>query len=178
MSETTPGPLHDLELLLRSRYGLVFLRTTEEDRAGSLLRHVADSRGIPFFTWTRSQGIVRDGPEGGAAYDTKELVKALRHVAAARIDALYHFLGLGPTALADDLTTSVLRDAARALEERVGAIVVTGEVEPPRVLEGIAADITLPGPTDHEFKVLLARIVLDLHARGHVEVSLAKGEEA
>ena len=66
-------------------------------------------------------------------------------MAAARIDAVYHFLGLGATALADDLTASVLRDAARSLEERVGAVVVTGEVEAPRVVEGLAADLTLPG---------------------------------
>ena len=47
MSVTAPGPLHDLELLVRSRYGLVFLRTPEEDRAASLLRHLADSLNVP-----------------------------------------------------------------------------------------------------------------------------------
>jgi hypothetical protein len=177
MSETTPGPLHDLELLLRSHYGLIFLRTIEEDRAASLLRHVADAGGLPFFSWTRSQGIVREGASGGAIYDTKELNKALRHVAAAPIDALYHFLGLGADALKDDLTASTLRDAARALEQRVGGMVITGEVEAPRVVEGMAADLSLPGPTDHELKVLLARVVLDLHKRSPVDVDLSEEEK-
>src|SRR5688572_29327446 len=98
MSAPRPGVLHDLELLLRSHYGLVFLRTAEEDRAASLLRHVADALGIPFFLWTRSQGLARDG-EAGSVYDTKEPLKALRHVVASRMDALYHFLGMGPTTL-------------------------------------------------------------------------------
>ena len=60
-----------------------------------MLKHLADALGIAFFAWTRSQGLSRDG-EPGSVYDTKEPLKALRHVAASRIDALYHFLGLGP----------------------------------------------------------------------------------
>jgi hypothetical protein len=170
-----PGPLHDLELLLKSRYGLVFLRTSEEDRAGSLLRHVADALGIPFFCWTRSQGLTRDGT--GSVYDTKELPKALRHVASARIDALYHFLGLGAQSLGDDLTASLLRDAAHALEQQVGSLVITGEVEMPRVVEGTAAELTLPGPTDAEFRTLLGQLVADLNRRGPVDVSLSRDEE-
>lgn len=148
----------------------------EEDRAASLLRHVADARGIPFFCWTRSQGLTREGT--GGIYDTKELVKALRHVAAARIDALYHFLGLGENALADDLTASVLRDAARALEQQVGSIVITGEVDSPRLVDGLAADLTLPGPTEEELHLLLARVVVDLNRRGPVDVDLTAEEKA
>ena len=176
MSVTAPGALHDLELLVRSRYGLVFLRTSEEDRAASLLHHLADSLNVPFFSWTRSQGLARAG-EAGPIYDTKEPLKALRHIAAARIDGIYHFLGLGPTALSEDLIASVLRDAAKSLEDKVGAVVVTGEVEPPRVIEGMAADLALPSPTEDEFRTLLGQIVADLSRRGHIDVSLSKGEE-
>ena len=50
--------LKDIELLLRSRYGLLHLETEEEDRAGALLAHVADRMGAPFFSWTHS----RTGP--------------------------------------------------------------------------------------------------------------------
>jgi hypothetical protein len=51
--------LNDIELLIRSRYGLIYLDTPEEDRANGLLAHVADRLGLPFFTWTRSQGLSR-----------------------------------------------------------------------------------------------------------------------
>ena len=170
--------LRDLELLLRSRYGLIFLRTAEEDRATSLLRHLADKLGVPFFVWTRSQGVSRDGKEG-ATYDTKEAVKALRHVSASPIDGLYQFLGLSPAALTDELTQSVLRDAARALEGRVGAVVITGaDMEPPASISGIAADLSLPGPDQEELRELLANLIRDLDQRGHVDVSLSKEEEA
>lgn len=87
MAESNPGVLRDLELLLRSRYGLIFLRTAEEDRATSLLRHLTDKLGVPFFVWTRSQAVSRVGQDG-ATYDTKEAVKALRHVSASSIDGV------------------------------------------------------------------------------------------
>jgi len=85
--------LKDLELLLRSRYGLIHLDTREEDRANSLLLHLADARKIPLFTWTRTRGLVRAGMSD-SVYQTQDPVKALRHVATARIPALYHFEGL------------------------------------------------------------------------------------
>ena len=100
MPDSRPDVLHELELLLRSRYGLVFLHTGEEDRAASLLRHLADALGIPFFSWSRSQGLARDG-QPGSVCETQEPLKALRHVAASQMDGLYHFLGLGSTSLTD-----------------------------------------------------------------------------
>ena len=178
MPDSRPDALHELELLLRSRYGLVFLHTGEEDRAASLLRHLADALGIPFFAWSRSQGLARDG-QPGSAYDTKEALKALRHVAASQIDGLYHFLGLGSASLTEELTVSVLRDATRSLEERVGAIVITGaDVDPPPLVAGMAANLTLPGPDQEEFRELLVHLVRDLDQRRHVEVSITKEEEA
>ena len=112
-----PDALHELELLLRSGHGLIHLRTDEEERATRLLRHVAASLDIPFFTWSRSRGLVREGIEtGGVAYDTKELAKALAFVAASSVPSLYQLLGVGSAALADDLTASLLHDAAKSLE--------------------------------------------------------------
>src|SRR5688572_2090765 len=98
-SQPRPDVLHELELLLRSRYGLIHLRTDEEDRATSLLRHVADELEIPFFTWTRSRGLAREGIDGTGSYDTKQLPKALAFVAASGISALYHFVAVGNAAL-------------------------------------------------------------------------------
>ena len=178
MPDSRPDALHELELLLRSRYGLVFLHTGEEDRAASLLRHLADALGIPFFAWSRSQGLARDG-QPGCVYDTKEALKALRHVAASQIDGLYHFLGLGSASLTEELTVSVLRDATRSLEDRVGTIVITGaDVDPLPLVAGMAANLTLPGPDQEEFRELLVHLVQDLNQRRHVEVSITKEEEA
>ncbi len=176
-SASRPDLVHELELLVRSRYGLVHLRTDEEERAGSLLRHVADGLEAPFFTWTRSRGLVREGPGRPGSYDTRELPKALAFVAASNVGSLYHFVGLGATAFTDDLTASLLHDAARSLDSRTGALVLTGtQVELPARVGGLAAELSLPGPGEDEFHALLTHLVRDMSARQHVTVMLSQEE--
>ena len=168
--------LKDLELLLRSRYGLVYLDTVEEDRAGGLLRHLADKLGVPFFTWTRSRGLIRDGMSD-AVYQTSDPLKAVAHIVASGIAALYHVRTLVGSLQGQDLLVSLLRDAARSMEGVDGAVVLTGEgAELPPTLKEITATVPLPGPSDEEFRELLGRIVRDLTARGHVDVALSREE--
>jgi hypothetical protein len=168
--------LKDLDLLLRSRYGLIHLDTKEEDRANALLCHLADARKLPFFTWTRTQGLVRAGI-GEGVYQTTDPVKALRHVATARIPALYHFESLLGSLQGQDLLVAQLKDAAQSLDTIDGAVVLTGDgVDLPPPLDEMAAHVTLPGPSDAEFREMLASIVRDLSARQDVEVSLTREE--
>lgn len=169
--------LHDLELLFRARHGLIHLDTHEEDRAGALLSHVADRLGIPFFTWTRSKGLVRVDL-GTPIYETEDPAKAVQHVHLADIDAVFHFRSFfGSFEGGKDLLVSILRDAAKSMEAFTGAIVLTGEgAELPPSLREMAAHVTLPGPTDEEFRELLTRIVRDLSLRQHVQVTLRAEE--
>ena len=170
--------LKDLELLLRSRYGLIHLDTREEERANSLLLHLADARKLPFFTWTRTQGLVRAGL-GEPVYQTTDPVKALRHVATARIPALYHFGSLlnALSGQGADLLVAQLKDAGKSLESIDGAVVLTGDgVDLPPPLDEMSAHVTLPGPSDAEFRDMLGSIVRDLSQRQAVEVSLTKEE--
>jgi len=170
--------LKDLELLLRARHGLVHVYTAEERRAGTLLAHIADRLGIPFFSWTRSGGLTRNGFDD-PVYDTQEPQKALRHVAAAGIDALYHFVGLAPSLEGQDLLVSLLRDAGRSMERRKGAVVLTGEgTELPRTLRESTAHVTLPGPSNAEFSALLSDILRDLSRVRHVDITLTPSERA
>ncbi|MDT8342177.1 MAG: hypothetical protein RQ751_11755, partial [Longimicrobiales bacterium] len=85
--------LGDLELLVRSRYGLIHLDTGEEDRARALLHHLADRLGVPFFTWTRTRGLRRAGLSD-SVYDTRRLEQAIAHVAHAAADGVFHFQGV------------------------------------------------------------------------------------
>ena len=80
--------LEDLKLLIRSRYGLIFLRTRERDRARSLLRHLADQLSRPLFTWSRAAGLRRIDADN-AVYNTDTLQGALRHVANSRQSSIY-----------------------------------------------------------------------------------------
>ncbi|MEJ2540080.1 MAG: AAA family ATPase [Gemmatimonadota bacterium] len=168
--------LRDLELLIRSRYGLIHLATDEEERAMALLHHLADRLAVPFFTWTRTRGLRRFGLKD-PVYGTRELHRALDHVIQARSDGLYHLQGVSGPELEPPLSRALLQDAAGAMEDPVGAVVLTGGgLSLSGELAGHAAHLTLPGPDTGEFRHLLGRILRDLSARGHVEVLLSREE--
>ncbi|MDX1392952.1 MAG: AAA family ATPase [Gemmatimonadota bacterium] len=162
-------PLHDLDLLLRSRYALVLLETAEVDRAESLLLHLADRLGIPLFAWTASKGLKRsDKPT--SIYDTADPAKALAHVESARFPALYVFRGLEDR-LEDTTLQQRLVDASQPYHAVTGAIVLVGTgialAEPHRPH---AARVRLPPPDVEEYRALLMHIVRDLNSRGRVEI--------
>lgn len=58
--------LRDIELLVRSRHGLIVIDTVEEDRAETLLNHVADRLRMPLFQWSRTRGLRRADLETGS----------------------------------------------------------------------------------------------------------------
>ncbi len=168
----------DMELLLRSRYGLLLIRSDEEDRVEGLLRHLADALAIPFFTWSRARGLAREGG-GGAVYDTLLPVKALRHVSAADIGALYFLPGLTEADLADATLQAHLKDATERMEERDGAVALTGsDLALPPALEHRAAEVTLPSPGANEYREMLGHLVRDMGRTRDVEVDLSREETA
>ena len=98
-------------------------------------------------------------------------------MAVARVPALYHFMAVGQEVLGDSLAVALLRDAARSLTERDGALVLTGAgLELPPPLREIAAVLHLPGPELNEFRELLAQVLRDVSRARHVTVNLTADE--
>jgi len=172
-----PDPLKDLELLIRSRYGVIVLDTPEEDRAESLLHHLADSLHLPFFTWTRTKGLHRDGVEG-SIYGTADLSGALGHVEASRFPALYHFQGLGDD-LEDKVLAAKFKDAAEQFSKSAGAVILTGQgIVLPDPVKSMSATLQLPGPSLEEYRDLLRRILRDLSSRMPVQSAMTSEDFA
>jgi SpoVK/Ycf46/Vps4 family AAA+-type ATPase len=167
----------DLELLIRSRYGLIHIDTVEEERAQLLLRHVADRLTLPFFTWSRTRGICRDGHANGI-YDTQDPAQALAHVAGAQLAALYHFPAFDGIA-GSDLLAQRLKDAAAELGGRHGALVLTGTgIELPDSVRRLVAVMPLPAPTPAELRALIHAIARDVGRRGPARIELDPSDEA
>jgi hypothetical protein len=163
--------LHDIELLLRSRYGLIVLETAEEERARPLLEHLADHLGLPFFSWSRSRGLRRSG-ESGSVYGTERPETALAHVEAAGFPALYFLPGL-EAELEDRGLARLVRDVAEQFSALRGGMVLVGEgIELPEVLRPHAATVRLPGPNRVEFLDLLKQILRDQQRRGDARMEL------
>lgn len=169
-------PIKDLELLIRSRYGLIQLGSDDEGRVEALLHHVADRLEIPCFHWSRLNGLRRPEQPGGI-YGTEQMETALSHIHSTRTGALYHFHEVAHE-LTDDATQAArMKAAAQSLQTYSGAIVLSGGGEGlPNALERISATVVLPGPTSEDFRKLISEILRDLHARNPIEVTLS-GEE-
>jgi len=174
---TRNDPLHDLELLIRSRYGLIVIETAEDDRAETLLRLAADRETLPLFLWSRTRGLRRDGATS-AVYGTTDPTQALSHVGSARIDALYYLAG-ADSLLTDADQVDRLREIATDFGQRNGAIVLAGSaMQLPEPLRRLAATLRLPPPDGNEFRDLIQRLVRDLRQRMRVEIEVAEPEIA
>jgi AAA+ superfamily predicted ATPase len=166
----------DLELLIRSRYGLIHVESDEDERVQLLLRHISDRLTLPLFLWSRTRGLYRDGL-ANAVYDTQDPGLALAHITSSRMAALYHFPAFD--GLRGDVIVQRLKDAGAELGRREGAIILTGSgLELPSSLRRLFATMQLPAPSAAELRTLYRRIVRDATRQGRVEVSLTGEDEA
>jgi AAA+ superfamily predicted ATPase len=165
-------PLRDIELLIRSRHGLIVIDTAEDERAELLLRHLADRISMPLFTWTRTHGLRRDG-NPSAVYGTTDASQALAHVASANIAAIYHLHGFF-SLLQNESVAERVREVALRFSKTDGAVILTGaQPELPEAVRRHAAIVSLPGPDVQEYKVLLERILRDLAQRMPVATQIS-----
>ena len=164
-------PLKDLHLLIKSRYSIIVLETAETDRAEVLLRRLAADLKIPFFSWSPTKGLRRDGSDSGV-YGTTDPGQALAHVESSRLSALYHFEGLGDF-LEDKVLAARLKDAAEPFSRTTGALVLTGTgIAVPEAVKPITAVLRLPSPQLSDYRDLLQRLLKDLSTRMPVQVQM------
>ena len=165
-------PLKDLQLLIHSRYCVIFLDTAEEERAETLLKHLADSLRLPFFSWTPTKGLRREAVKG-PVYGSTDPSTALTHIEHAQFTAVYHFQNLGDY-LEDRLTVTKLKDAAMQFSKNDGIIVITGhDLNIPDAIKPISAMLKLPEPKIGEYKNLLNHIIRDINSKMSVKIEAA-----
>jgi len=163
--------VRDIELLVQSRYALIFLITDEDARADDVMRYVASSCDLPLFNWSSSKGLRRVGIDT-AGYDTTAPAKALAFIEASRLPALYHLHGFADS-LADAALVARLKDAVESFGAAPGAIVISGPaIDIPAVLAPMSTRVELPPPAPVEYKHVLDQVIRDTSARMRVSVTL------
>jgi SpoVK/Ycf46/Vps4 family AAA+-type ATPase len=168
--------LADLELLIRSRYGLIHIDTVEEERAALLLRHVSDRLTLPFFTWSRTRGLCRDGHLNGV-YETQEPAQALAHIVGSQMAGLYLFPAFDGLAT-NELIVHRLKEVAAELGSRHGALILTGTaLELHETVRRLIAVMALPEPGPAEFRSLVEQIARDVGRTRSVDIQLTKEDE-
>lgn len=164
-------PLHDIELLIRSRYGLIVIDTIEEERIETLLRLAADRLSLVLFVWSRTRGLRKDGNEN-AIYGTTDAEQALAHISSSALPAIYYLSGFG-SLLHNEVMTERLKEVVAAYGSRAGAVVLGGgSLELPEAVRRHAATVALPGPAVGEYRELMERLLRDLGQRVRLRVEL------
>lgn len=156
--------LSELKLLIRARYGLIWLDTIEEERVGSLLQHLADDMRLPYFTWTLDGGLQR-ADQAGPVYGTQAADAALQHVEASGLPAVYHLQDFG-SLLEERNLAAKLSAVARQFAQINGALIITGnELALSESVKQHTAHLPLPLPDRPEYLALIQHLYRDLNTR-------------
>lgn len=166
----------EIELLVRSRHGLIVVDSLEDERVEEILRHVASRLSLHYYAWRRTKGVARGGGNGDPfANDTADPALALSH--AEREGAgIYHFPGLGQW-LEDPVVSWRVRDVIDRFSSRRGSLVISGaDIRLPELLRPHASFVRLPAPTHEEYRALFERLLREHQARMPLRIELKPGE--
>jgi hypothetical protein len=168
----------ELELLIRARYPLIYVQTSEELRVLPAVLEIAGRRGKKVFEWSCSTGIVPAGTSvqsqktRGAA--TKDPLAALDLVLDQVEPAIFIFKDLHPfLARSNFAVIRKLKDIALHLKNSFKTLILVSPVlEIPAELEKEITVLNLPLPTRDELGELLERILADVRELKQVDLAL------
>ena len=102
--------LHDLTLILQSRFPLVVVETHEEPRVLALLEQAANLEGWALFVWSIADGLRRSN-NSQPITQTYQFLDALRHIDKTPQNGLYVLLDAHPY-LSDPVNARLIREIA------------------------------------------------------------------
>jgi AAA+ superfamily predicted ATPase len=173
-----PPFMAELDTLVRARYPLVYLVTSEEQRLEALLGDLAERHGKALLGWTATQGFRRLGgartvpaPEGGR--QPVEALQAIERLAEPSLVVLKDFHPY----LGDPTVVRAVRDLARALKSTYSTVLLLSPslVIPPELEKEISV-LDVPLPTFADLMALLREIVGVLRQTGRAQVELTRDE--
>src|SRR5664279_5973461 len=168
----------EIEILIRARYPILYVITSEEMRVQKLLVEIAAGRQKKVFEWTYSSGIVPAGAsiqsQKGRNPATKEPLAALDLVIDQVEPAIFLFKDFHPFLTRSNYAViRRLKDIALHLKNSRKTIVLISPVmEIPAELDKEITVINLPQPTKEELGELLDKAVEDLRESQQVEIAL------
>ncbi len=168
----------EIETLIRARYPLLYLVTSEEMRVQEMIIGIAQRRQKRVFEWSCSTGIV---PAGSSIQShrnrnpaTKDPLAALDQVIEQVEPALFLFKDLHPfLSRSHGPVVRKLKEIALHLKNSYKTILILSPVlEIPVELEKEITVLNVPLPTLEELSELLDRIVADLKQFRQVQIDL------
>ena len=168
----------EIETLIRARYPILYIITSEEMRVQNLLVEIAAKRQKKVFEWTYSNGIVPAGTSiqsqknrNGA---TKDPLAALDQVIEQVEPAIYLFKDFHPFLSRSNFAIiRKLKDIALHLKNSFKTIVLISPVmEIPAELDKEITVVNFPQPTKEDLAELLDKILGEVRELKQVQIDL------
>ena len=165
----------ELELLLRSKYQIIYLETWEEERAEHLLGVIAGKLGKHLFIWTSTKGLYRSDIQE-PIYNTIQPLSALAHIYSSNQTALYLLKDFHQH-LTDPVVIRKLKDISKIFEEVDGCIIISAsEVKIPAELSRTAVHLELMLPSGDELKKVIIEAIRELKDKAHIYIGITLDE--
>ncbi len=153
----------DFGVLLDASCALVLVETNEEDRSLALIRHQAEMRGYPVWTWSTARGLTRDG--GSPQYGTDTVHQALSAIGSLPGPGVF-VLADGHHALADQTVVRRVKELTATFDAERTLVMTAPRHDVPPELVSTAHVWRLRPPGEGEIRSLVARTLEVLAARG------------
>src|SRR5580658_3218245 len=174
---------HDeLELLIRARYPILYIISSEETRVQSAVNEVAAKRRKRVFEWSCTTGLV---PAGASIQSqksrnpaTKDPLAALDMVMEQVEPALFVFKDFHPFLTRQNFAViRKLRDIALHLKDSFKTILLVSPVlEIPAELEKEITVLNFPLPAREDLGALLDKIIMEIRDSKQVAIELGEAD--
>jgi len=168
----------ELETLIRARYPILYVISSEEMRVQNLVVELAQARQKKVFEWSYSTGIVPAGTSIQSLKSriaaTKDPLAALDQVIEQVEPALFIFKDFHPFLTRNNFAiVRKLKEIALHLKNSFKTIILISPVmDIPTELEKEITVLNYPVPTREDLGVLLDRIIADVSEFKHITVDL------
>src|SRR6516164_8386808 len=168
----------EIETLIRARYPILYIITSEELRVQNLLVAIAEKRQKKVFEWTYSSGIVPAGAsiqsQKGRNTATKDPLAALDLVIEQVEPAIFLFKDFHPFLTRNNYAViRKLKDIALHLKNSFKTIVLISPVmEIPAELDKEITVLNFPQPTKEDLGAMLDKIITEVRDHKQIRIDL------
>jgi AAA+ superfamily predicted ATPase len=171
-----PRFVRELDTLVRARYPLVWLVTSEELRLEAILAELAKSHGKALLGWSATKGLRRATgtkgplPEGASPLEALAAIERLAEPSLVVLKDFHPYL-------ADPQVTRALRELAHGLKSTYTTVILLSPtLALPPELEKEVSVLDVPLPTYRDLLDLLREIVGVVRRSGRAKVELTNDD--
>jgi len=165
----------DIEIYIKSRYGLICIETVEEERAEEVIRHIAFSMDMAFAKWCPATGLTMH--YSNTPIDkTKDILSAVEELENVSFGGIWFCAGLHD-GFEKSLNSQTIFNMVKKLAKSTGAIVMVGDNHNiPDRIKPYAAFVKLPLPGKVELHRMIKGVIRDLESKMKVHVDISQDD--